>query len=89
MYKNRKHPGTFQTGDIMYKGRSDQVKDLRRDVMIKGRNESRDVVTKGRLNRRGRSDQGRNNIAPHLPLPTPPPPPSDKLLSRIDVAFVM
>ncbi len=49
MYKNRKHPGTFQTGDIMYKGRSDQIKDLRRDVVIKGRNESRDVVTKGRF----------------------------------------
>jgi hypothetical protein len=47
MYKNRKHPATFQTGDIMYKGRSDQIKDLRRDVMIKGRNESRGVMTKG------------------------------------------
>jgi hypothetical protein len=59
MYKNRKHTGAFQTGDITYKGHSDQIKDLRRDVMIKGRNKSRDV-----LNRRGRSDQGRNNIAP-------------------------
>jgi hypothetical protein len=53
MYKNRKHPGTFQTGDIMYKGRSDQIKDLRRDVMIKGHNESRDVGTKGRFKQTG------------------------------------
>jgi hypothetical protein len=53
MYKNRKHPGTFRTGDIMYKGSSDQIKDLRRDIMIKGRNESRDVVTKGRFKQTG------------------------------------
>ncbi len=53
MYKNRKHPGTFQTGDIAYKGHSDQTKDLRRDVMIKGRNESRDVVTKGHFKQTG------------------------------------
>jgi hypothetical protein len=33
--------------------------------MIKGRNESRDVVTRDVLNRRGLSDQGRNNIAPY------------------------
>jgi hypothetical protein len=47
MYKKRKHPGNFQTRDIRYKGHSDQIKDLRRDVMIKGRNESRegDVIT--------------------------------------------
>jgi hypothetical protein len=64
MYKNRKHPGTFQTGDITYKGRSDQIKDLRRDVMIKGRNESRDIVTKGCFKQTGCSDQGLNNIAP-------------------------
>jgi hypothetical protein len=63
-YKNRKHPGTFQTRDIKYKGRSDQIKDLGRDVMIKGRNESRDVAINDVLNSRGRSDQGRNNIAP-------------------------
>jgi hypothetical protein len=62
MYKNHKLSGTFQTGDITNKGRSDQIKDLRRDVMIKGCNESRDV-----LNRRGRSGQGRNNIAPIPP----------------------
>jgi hypothetical protein len=43
----------FQTGDITYKGRSDQIKDLRRDVMIKGRNESRDIVTKGRFKQTG------------------------------------
>jgi hypothetical protein len=53
MYKNCKHLGTFQTGDIMYKGRSDQIKDLRRDVMIKGCNESRDVVSKGRFKQTG------------------------------------
>ncbi len=53
MYKNRKHPGTLQTGDIMNKGRSDQFKELRRDIMIKGRNESRDVVTKGRFKQMG------------------------------------
>jgi hypothetical protein len=35
--QNCKHPGTFQTRDIMYKGRSDQIKDLRRGVVIKGR----------------------------------------------------
>ncbi len=53
MYKNRKYPGTFQTGDVTYKGRSDQIEDLRRDIMIKGRNESRDVVTKGRFKQTG------------------------------------
>jgi predicted transcriptional regulator len=53
MYENRKHPGTFQTRDITYKGRSDHIKDLRRDVMIKGRNESRDVVTEGRFKQTG------------------------------------
>jgi hypothetical protein len=33
MYKIKK-PRMFQTGDIMDKGRNDQIKDLRRDVMI-------------------------------------------------------
>jgi hypothetical protein len=37
----------FQTGGITDKGHRDQIKDLRMDVMIKGRNESRDVVIKG------------------------------------------
>ncbi len=53
MYINRKHLGTFQTGDITYKGRSDHIKNLRRDVVIKGGNESRDVVTKGRFKQTG------------------------------------
>jgi hypothetical protein len=43
----------FQTRDVMYKGCSDQIKNLRRDVMIKGCNESRDVVTKGRFKQTG------------------------------------
>ncbi len=29
----------FETGDIKYKGRGDQIKDLRRDIMNKGRYE--------------------------------------------------
>jgi hypothetical protein len=53
MNKNGKRPGTFQTGDILYKGRSDQIQKYRRDVVIKGRNESRDVVTKGRFKQSG------------------------------------
>jgi hypothetical protein len=60
-----KHPGMFQTRDITYKGRSDQIKDLRKDVMIEGRNERRDVMIRDVLNSWGRSDQGRNNIAPN------------------------
>jgi hypothetical protein len=44
---NKNFPENFQTGDINYKGRSDQIKDLRRDVMNTGRNESRDVPIQG------------------------------------------
>jgi hypothetical protein len=63
-YKNRKHPGTFQTREITYKGRSEHIKYLRRtpssrDVMNQGAHWSKDV-----LNSRGPSDQGRNNIGP-------------------------
>ncbi len=53
MYINHKHSGAFQTGDITYKGRSSHIKNLRRDIMIKGGNESRDVVTKGRFKQTG------------------------------------
>jgi hypothetical protein len=38
-YKNRKHPGMFQTGDIKCKGLSGQIKDIIRDVVNKGHNE--------------------------------------------------
>ncbi len=48
-----KQSGMFQARDITYKGRSDHIKDLRKDVMIKGRNETRDVVIKGRFKHSG------------------------------------
>ncbi len=35
MAEKNLYSGTFQTGDIKYKGCSDQIKDLRRDVMNK------------------------------------------------------
>jgi hypothetical protein len=37
MTKKYLYSGTFQTGDIKYKGGSDQIKYLRGDVMNKGR----------------------------------------------------
>ncbi len=37
----------FQTRDIEYKGRSDQIEDLRRDVVIKGRFEQSGAYDQG------------------------------------------
>ncbi len=52
MYKNRKHPGTFQTGDIKYVDVMTKNLRILWDVMNKGCNESRDILIQGHFIKR-------------------------------------
>jgi hypothetical protein len=53
MYKNRKHIGTFQTGDIKYGDVMTKNHHILGKVMNMGRNESMDVLIQGHFIQQG------------------------------------